>query len=361
MFRWDDMKKRILVVVCLLAVLVDARTSRGFQQTKLTDELHAWIQQATPVEPTATQSDYDPSKISAAKIETLDLTLQDKKRSREIPLRVYLPKQSDSKKNAEVVLYSHGLGGSRGTAAFLGRRWAGRGYVAVFMQHPGSDDSVWKGEPLLRRMVALKKAANQENTDLRVDDVPVVINQLKKWNRQTDHPLQGRMNMKKIGMSGHSFGAVTTQHVGGQASFGKTPHLDKRITACIAMSPSAPEFGSAKKAFGKIKLPWLSMTGTNDKSMLGGPGVENRLAVYAGLPRKDAYELVLFGAQHSAFTGTKLRIEQMTRNPKHHQAIMAISTAFWDAYLRDDAEAKKWLTSDAVRSVLETKDRWQFK
>ena len=40
---------------------------------------------------------------------------------------------------------------------------------------------------------------------------------------------------------------------------------------------------------------------------------------------------------------------------------MAISTAFWDAYLRDDAEAKAWLTTDAVRSVLETKDRWQHK
>ena len=355
------MRKRLLVVVCLLVLLVHARTTEGFQQTKLTDKLHSWIEQATPVELSATQSDYDPEKIVAAKIETLDLTIQDKRRERQIPLRVYLPKQSDSKKRAEVVLYSHGLGGSRETAAFLGRRWAGRGYVAVFMQHPGSDDSIWKGEPLLKRMGALKKAANQENAELRVEDVPVVIDQLEKWNRQNNHPLQGRMNMKKIGMSGHSFGALTTQHVGGQTSFGKTPHLDKRITACVLMSPSAPEVGSSKKAFGKIKLPWLCMTGTNDKSMLGGPGVENRLAVYAALSRKNHYELVLFGAEHSAFTETEQRFELMSRNPNHHRAIMATSTAFWDAYLRDDAEAKKWLTTDAVRSVLETKDRWQHK
>ena len=238
------MKKLLLIIACLLMLLIHARTVKGCQQTRLQDELNAWTEQATPVEPTATQSDYDPSKIAAAKIETLKLTIQDKKRVREIPLRVYLPKQSDSKQAAEVVLYSHGLGGSRDTAAFLGQRWAGRGYVAVFMQHPGSDDSIWKDEPVLKRFGAMKKAANEENFKLRVGDVPVVIDQLEKWNRRTDHPLQGRMNLKKIGMSGHSFGAVTTQHVGGQASFGKAAYLDKRITACIPMSPSASRIGS---------------------------------------------------------------------------------------------------------------------
>ena len=355
------MKKQLLIVACSLALLIHARTVKGFQQTKLQDELQAWTEQATPVEPAATQSDYDPSKITADKIETMELTVQDKTRAREIPLKVYLPKQSDSKQAAEVVLYSHGLGGSRDTATFLGQRWASRGYVAVFMQHPGSDDSIWKDEPLLKRFGAMKKAANEENFNLRVKDVPVVIDQLEKWNRQTDHPLKRRMNLKKIGMAGHSFGAITTQHVGGQASFSKTPHLDKRISACIPMSPSAPRIGSAKKAFGKVKLPWLCMTGTHDKSILGGAGVENRLSVYSALPRKNHFELVLFGAEHSAFTESKLPLNRLTRNPNHHRAIMAISTAFWDAYLRGDAKAKTWLKTDAVRSVLETKDRWQRK
>lgn len=48
-------------------------------------------------------------------------------------------------------------------------------------------------------------------------------------------------------------------------------------------------------------------------------------------------------------------------NPNHHRAILAITTAFWDSYLRDDAEAKKWLDSDAVRGVLEKADQWQKK
>lgn len=43
-------------------------------------------------------------------------------------------------------MFSHGLGGSRSGSAFLGEHWAARSYVAVSLQHPGSDDSVWKSE-----------------------------------------------------------------------------------------------------------------------------------------------------------------------------------------------------------------------
>ena len=306
----------------------------------------------------STQSNYDPLKVSKDKIETLELTIKDSERDREIPVLVYLPKQTEA---AEVIVYSHGLGGSRETSPFLGKHWAARGYVAVFMQHPGSDDSIWKDLPKMKRFRALKQAANAKNFFLRVEDVPVVIDHLEEWNRQANHPLYKRLNTKKIGMSGHSFGAVTTQNVGGQTSLGKTPYLDDRITACVVMSPSSPRMGNATKAFGKVQLPWLCMTGTHDKASIGGASVEDRLAVYPALPAKDKYELVLFEAEHSAFTESKLPFDRLKRNPNHHPAILATSTAFWDAYLRDDAAAKEWLTTDAVRSVLETKDRWQHK
>jgi hypothetical protein len=41
--------------------------------------------------------------------------------------------------------------------------------------------------------------------------------------------------------------------------------------------------------------------------------------------------------------------------------IRALSTAFWDAYLRNDKEAKAWLDGDGPKSVLEPDDRWQTK
>jgi predicted dienelactone hydrolase len=80
-----------------------------------------------------------------AQPEQKDLVVKDEKRSREIPIRVYLPTDQAA---APVVLFSHGLGGNREGSAFLGKHWAARGYVAVFVQHPGSDDCVWKDNAL---------------------------------------------------------------------------------------------------------------------------------------------------------------------------------------------------------------------
>ena len=87
------------------------------------------------------------------KLEQIDLEFEDTNRSRKIPIRVYLPAE---KAAAPVVLFSHGLGGNREGSAFLGKHWAARGYVAVFLRHPGSDDSVWKDLPVAERLAALK-------------------------------------------------------------------------------------------------------------------------------------------------------------------------------------------------------------
>ncbi len=79
------------------------------------------------------------------------------------------------------------------------------------------------------------------------------------------------------------------------------------------------------------------------------------------LPAGDKYELVLNNAEHSAFTDRALPGDSEPRNPNHHRAILAVTTAFWDAYLRNDQAAKAWLNGDAVSKILESADRWQKK
>jgi hypothetical protein len=105
----------------------------------------------------------------------------------------------------------------------------------------------------------------------------------------------------------------------------------------------------------------MLMTGTNDLAAIGDADMKSRLAVFPALPSGNKYELVLDGAEHSAFTDRPLPGETGTRNPNHHRAILALSTAFWDAYLCGDAAAKEWLAGGGPRSVLEEKDRWQAK
>ena len=287
------------------------------------------------------------------------MTVRDSPRNRDIPVLVYLPSAA---KAAPVILFSHGLGGSRNGSPYLGRHWSARGYVAVFLQHPGSDTSVWKDAPAGERMDAMNSAANWQNSLLRFKDVPAVLDQLEKWNASEGHALYKRIDMEKVGMSGHSFGAVTTQAVSGQCSpTGVSIFRDRRIDAAVIMSPSSPRRGKAEDAFSQVDIPWLLMTGTKDLSVIGNTDMQSRLAVYPALPPGSKYELVLKDAEHSAFTERALPGDKMQRNPNHHRAILALGTAFWDAYLKGDAAAKQWLDGEPARAVLQEGDSWKTK
>ena len=142
-----------------------------------------------------------------------------------IPIKVYLPPLS---KAAPVILFSHGLGGSREGYAYVGQHWAKRGYVVVMLQHPGSDESVWRGQPLGQRMKAMQDAASAENLLLRLKDVPAVLDQLTKWNVEDKHALKGRLDLEHVGMSGHSFVHQTTQGVAGQTESAERQALHRR-------------------------------------------------------------------------------------------------------------------------------------
>ena len=307
---------------------------------------------ATP----AAQPAYDPLTTGEAAIQKLDLVVRDANRSRDIPILVYAPRNG----RAPVVLFSHGLGGSREMGTYLGEHWARRGYAAVFLQHPGSDVAVWQGKPRGKGMPALVTAASAENFVARVQDVVAVLDQLERWPR-VDHPLRGRLDMDRVGMSGHSFGAITTQAASRQHFPLGAFAPDRRIKAALPMSPSPPQRGDAGTAFGGVRIPWLIMTGTLDSSPIGNTTAAARRQVFAALPPSSKYELVLDGAEHSAFTDRALPGDRAPRNPNHHRAILALSTAFWDAYLRQDDAARAWLDGPGPRSILQSRDVWRAK
>jgi predicted dienelactone hydrolase len=237
--------------------------------------------------PGALGKEYDPLLVDPGfRAESRDSTVHDARRNRDIPVRIYLPA---NEKSGPVVVFSHGLGGSRAGSKFLGEHWAARGYVAVFVQHPGSDEAVWKGAASGERMAALREAASLENFLLRVKDVTAVLDELEAWNKTG--PLTGRMDLSKIGMSGHSFGAVTTEAVSGETfPMSGTKLTDARIRAAVIFSPSAPRSTSPDRAFGDVKIPWLLMTGTKDTAPIGPADMKSRLAVYPALHGAPKYQ-----------------------------------------------------------------------
>ncbi len=347
-------------------VTFPSRTAYGCQEFPMNDGvcrlalgvLAVFLVVAGHVAP-GSAAEYDPrAGGEVGDLRVLDQVVMDPTRDREIPLRVYLPQASEP---AAVVLFSHGLGGARHNNPYLGEHWARRGLVAVFMQHHGSDEAVWQDLPAAARMDALKRAANLPNALARFQDVPTVIDQLTAWNRDEASPLHGRLDLARLGMAGHSFGAVTTQAVSGQRFPGGAVMTDPRIRAAVMMSPSSPRQGEARSAFGTVTLPWLLMTGTHDVSLIGGADLDARLAVYAALPAGDKYQVVLDGAEHSAFGDRALPGDRQPRNPQHHRVILGLTTAFWDTYLDQDPAARDWLQGDGPRQLMEPADRWERK
>lgn len=301
---------------------------------------------------------YDPLQVTASATQSITFTMLDSARNREIPLLVFLP---ESPAPAPVILFSHGLGGTYETAVYLGEHWSARGYVAVFMQHPGSDATILEGVPASQILSVMQAAASAGNLVARIDDVSAIIDQLEIWNADSSHALGLRLDLNHIGMSGHSFGARTTQITSGEiVPWISTPTRDPRIKAAMPLSASVTSITTASALLGAVDIPWLIMTGTLDESVINDTTVAERLAVFPALPPGNKYELVLFEGEHHAFTDRPVSALQNPRNPAHHPAIKAISTAFWDSYLRGDVSARQWLENTA-RSVLSSGDSWQLK
>ncbi|HOQ62231.1 MAG TPA: hypothetical protein PKZ08_16505, partial [Vicinamibacterales bacterium] len=81
----------------------------------------------------------------------------DANRQRTVPVKIYYPKSAEGA--SPVVVFSHGLGGTREGYEYLGRHWASHGYVSVHVQHQGSDDSVWRNVRPAGRLQAMRDAA----------------------------------------------------------------------------------------------------------------------------------------------------------------------------------------------------------
>lgn len=301
-------------------------------------------------------AEYDPLKVATKDVATRTFEVVDSKNHRTLPIRAYFP---ESNSPAPVILFSHGLGGSCDNNPYLGNHWARRGYVAIFVQHSGSDESVWKDAPMLQRMTAMKQAASLENFMARSSDIPAVIDSLTTWNQQKGHALHQRLDLQHIAMSGHSFGANTTQAVAGQSfARGRKSFVEPRIDAALMMSPSPPALCDPASAFASIKIPCLLMTGTKDDSPIGNSTAADRLKVFPYLEKAAAWQVVFQDATHMSF-GERELTGGASKNSRYHKAILALSTAFWDAQLRGDADAKAWLNGEGARKVLDPKDLWE--
>jgi dienelactone hydrolase len=271
----------------------------------------------------------------------------DAKRDRTVPVKIYAP-DAPITEPFPIVIFSHGLGGSRDGYEYLGQFWAGQGYVSVHLQHPGSDESVWQNAGLGQRMSAMRRAAAQPRHALdRVQDVSFAIDKLTRLNA-TNSGWRGKLDLDRIGVAGHSFGAHTTLTIAGAvySGWGGTTLTDPRVKAAIPMSAPVPANQvRLDAAFAGVKIPCLHLTGTKDDSPIGDTKAAERRLPFDHCRNSDQYLITFTDGDHAIFGGRERRIGGR-KDAEFQRLICQSSLAFGDAYLRGDAEAKQWLTTE---------------
>ena len=289
--------------------------------------------------------------------------------NRIIPYKIYYAPQLAGPR--PVVIFSHGLGGNREGSEFLLSYLAANGYVAVAVQHPGSDTPAVFGN-VTRETAAgaidrgqIKDSITQAmSPGVAVDrfrDIPFAITMLAQMNAQ-DPVLHGRLDMDRVGMSGHSYGGVTTQALAGQRFPLGTSFADTRIKAAIIYSPSKPRRGDGATAFGDVRIPTFHMTGTEDRSPIAQVEMtpEDRLIPYQSIRTADKFLLVLTGGDHMVFSGRRFRGDSNPKDDRWHEIVQRASLAFWDAYLLNKPEAKAYLTGGAFAHDLGEDGHFEF-
>lgn len=297
-------------------------------------------------------------------VQVSEATWRDSARQRDVPVRIYTPDSNGKSVSADslfpVILFSHGLGGNRAGGKLWAEHWASHGYVVVAMQHAGSDDSLWKGGAPRDLASNMKSGMTLANLESRVGDVHFVINEVMRRAAGREVAF-ARADAKRLGMSGHSFGAQTTQAVTGQkaASAAGQSGLDTRIVAAIAFSPNARNKINLARQFGDIRIPLFSITGTDDGSILGdGTRFQDRMLPYENMPAGNKYLAVFDGGDHMVFGGHELggRRPETARDREIRAGVKAATLAFWNATLKNDAAARKWLDSGGFKDTLKAKD-----
>jgi len=269
----------------------------------------------------------------------------DSERSRKVPVKIYFPQSSAAPQ--PIIIFSHGLGGSREGYSYLGQFWASHGYVVVHLQHAGSDEAVWKDAGLGQRMRAMRHAAAQpQNARDRTQDVSFAIDELTRLN-STNSVWRGKLDLQRLGVAGHSFGAHTTLAVAGAVYSGwsSATATDSRVRAVIPMSAPLPANKSRLEVvYAGVKIPCLHLTGTEDDSPIGNTKASERRLPFDHSRHSDQFLITFTGGDHAIFGGRERRIGG-TQDAEFQRLICLSSLAFWDAYLRGDAAAQAWLTT----------------
>lgn len=280
------------------------------------------------------------TKENATQADPAVITIKNPKTGRLIKLRARLPKEQVQ---TGLILYSPGLGSGVSNGEAWCEAWRQAGYLVVTLAHPVTDDSLWRISEKKSFKINMQQALAGPQYGLRVSDCSFAL----------DYCLQSAqfapyIDPTRIGLAGHSYGALTAQMIAGQ-TLGAHSMRDPRIKAVIAFSPgtTSPE---RAKSMSKVEIPFFCITGDHDQfvtfkndadAIQLGVSLANRELVYANLPAGKKIQLKLSDADHMIFAGEVVDPKRFSRDIKVTEQgnralwrrVSEMTTIFWEYYL----------------------------
>lgn len=291
-------------------------------------------------------------------------SLDDKVRDKSLAMRVTYPLEGG---DYPLIVFSHGLLGSKDGYQPLVEHWARHGYVVI---QPTHYDSAAHRKPTLTELRDLTPLF--VGWESRPDDIIFILDNLAEIEvRARASKFAGSFDTSRIGMGGHSFGSHTAMLLGGtklaSGSFGDCGNqnrgnngvqfCDDRVKAFLLLSPQGS--GRAltetadfdQSAWDDFVRPMMIVTGTEDN----GRRKQNylwRSEAFHLAPPGDKYLIVIDGGYHGfgGITGTRF-FGSGPANPLHVEWMLEITLAFFNHYVKDDAAATEVLTEEHLAKM----------
>lgn len=204
-----------------------------------------------------------------------------------------------SDEQCPVIIFSHGLGGMRNYNTAYCEELASYGYVVVSVDHTYTS---WRSTTLDGRRFDFVDPDDEDDgmiermkrVEENVADVKFVLQKMGELNT-SDPMFQGRLNMEKVGMFGHSIGGTVTLEMVRQSD---------AIRAAVAFD--SPLLSRHDKTEIEPSIPFMLFLGGTYEEVFGGAfdtgtfiGADTLCSRVA--QRSDAYKIVIESAAHNAF------------------------------------------------------------
>ncbi len=289
---------------------------------------------------------------------------------------VYLPQKLA--KPAPVVIIAPGLNSDFQALSYVAQHLASHGFATVGIDFPESDN-----QRMLDALQGLDTFPNPNAWMNQQKDVSLVLNTLEK-KMQSDPNWQGKLDLKNVGILGHSLGGYTATAIGGarvqwpdvlkkcatlnnpnqinlnpallwqcQGIDGAPPVgdlRDPRIKAVIAINPvTNPAFGN--DGVNQLSVPMMFIAGSSD---IFAPPLSQQITPFTALNKDDKYLLLVKNSTHLSFDQGTDQLPDFIVGAGQKLAydyLKSISLAFFNLYLNQQQEFKPHLTDAAVQKM----------